>query len=932
MAQSAHILIVEDDVISRTLIATLLKQDGYTILTASSGEEALAAVAGDAPDLILLDILMAGMDGYQVAARLKADPATENIPIIMITALDDREAMYHGLTAGAQDFLTKPVDRAELRMRVVNMLRMKQYSDFIANHNRSLEQDVRERTAHLHDREARIRAILDSVDEAIITMSEQGDIETFNPAAETIFGHASAEMIGRHVSLLIPDLEGIEQEGAQMLSRRENEARILGGGAETVGVRKDGARFPLEIKTKNIDTEFARLFIVSARDISARKGFEARLQYQATHDALTGLANRTLLYEKLRQTIADAASRAEPVWVLFLDIDRFKFVNDSRGHKIGDQLLKMIAARLQSTLYATDTAARFDGSEFVLILPGRTEDAGPDSIRNAVQHVMTAVADPFRIDDYDFFLTCSIGVAGYPEHAVDAEILVERADMAMYRAKEIGRNNFQFYSNEMNAAFMERVTLESALRVAIPNSELDLVYQPQVDLQSGRIVGMEALLQWQHPELGLIPPERFLPIAEESGVIVTLGEWLLRRVCQDIRLWMEAGCKVPRVAIDLSPSQFRDPLLLHKVQSISSETGVDPRMLSFEVKEGVLMSDSESIADALRHFKQLGITLTLDDFGTGYSSLSYLKQFPLDTVKIEESFIKNITTDTNDVAISNAIISMAHSLGIRVIAEGVETEAQCDFLRWSMCDEIQGGFFSQPLDTTAIAALLQEDRRLPSHLLRFSKPSRTLLLVDDEPNILSSLKRLLRRSGCEILVATSAEEGLELLARQQVDVILSDQRMPSMNGTEFLRIAKERVPDTVRIVLSGYTELESVTSAINEGAVYRFLTKPWDDKLLARHIEEAFQYKEKEDENRRLNLQVRTANQELATANRQLEELLVQRMPSAPAGMQPADDGAADARQADACAPGGMQPWRNVAMGSCADTNNTFNQLSRSNK
>jgi CheY-like chemotaxis protein len=273
--------------------------------------------------------------------------------------------------------------------------------------------------------------------------------------------------------------------------------------------------------------------------------------------------------------------------------------------------------------------------------------------------------------------------------------------------------------------------------------------------------------------------------------------------------------------------------------------------------------------------------LSLDDFGTGYSSLNYLKQFPLDTVKIDESFIKNITTDINDGAISYAIISMAHSLGIKVIAEGVETEAQCDFLRKNMCDGIQGEFFSSPICAADIQALLLEDRRLSPDLLRMSKPSRTLLLVDDEPNILASLKRLMRRSGCEILVANSAEEALDLLSRQPVDVILSDQRMPGMNGVQFLRLAKERLPNTVRIVLSGYTELESVTSAINEGAVYRFLTKPWEDELLRKHIEEAFQYKEKEDENRRLNLLVHTANQELATANRQLEELLKQRLPAA---------------------------------------------------
>lgn len=883
--QKAQILIVEDDPISRTLIGTLLKQEGYSVFTADCGEEALAITAQNAPDLILLDILMPGMDGYQVATKLKADPATKNIPIIMITALDDRQAMYQGLEAGAQDFLTKPVDRAELRMRVANMLRMKQYSDFIANHNRSLEQDVRERTAHLRDSEARIRVILDSVDEAIITMNEQGAIETFNPAAETIFGHAITEMIGRHVSQLVPALIRVEHDDTHASSSRAGESRLLGGGAEMVGVRKDGVHFPLEIKTKDLHTDTGRLFIVSARDISARKNFETQLQYQASHDALTGLANRSLLYERLRQAIGDADRGAHPVWVLFLDLDRFKFLNDSRGHKIGDQLIKRVAARLQSALRDTDSAARFGDSEFVLILPGRTDGTDGkegESIADAVPHLIEAVSEPLTVEGYDFFLACNVGLAAFPDHADNAETLVERADMAMLRAKEMGRNNFQFFSSDMNAAFIERVTLESALRLAIPNHQLDLVYLPQVDLQTGRIAGMEASLRWGHPELGLIPRERFIPIAEESGLILSIGEWVLRQACQDMRTWLDAGCSVPRVALNVSSSEFRDPLLLHRIEGALADMRIEPSLLSFEITEGVLMSDSKFTATTLGQVKALGITLTLDNFGTGYSSLSFLKQFPLDTVKIDESFIKNITTDNNDVAISNAMISMAHSLGIRVMAEGVDTEAQCDFLRQNMCDEIQGHFFSKPLGPTDVAALLLADRRLPAHLLRLKKRSRTLLLVDDEPNMLFALKRLLRRNDCEILLANSAEEGLDMMARHHVDVILSDERMPGMNGVQFLRTAKERHPDTVRIVLSGYTELESVTNAINEGAVYRFLTKPWEDSLLKKHVEEAFQYKEKEDENRRLNLLVRTANQELAMANRQLEASVNQKLHPVP--------------------------------------------------
>jgi EAL domain-containing protein (putative c-di-GMP-specific phosphodiesterase class I)/FixJ family two-component response regulator len=343
-----------------------------------------------------------------------------------------------------------------------------------------------------------------------------------------------------------------------------------------------------------------------------------------------------------------------------------------------------------------------------------------------------------------------------------------------------------------------------------------------------------------------------------------------------MRTWEDAGLTGLRVAVNLSPRQFRDPQLAEKIGSALAEAGIEPRMLCLEITENVVMLDTPASQAMLTHLRSLGIDLVLDDFGTGYSSLNYLKKFAFDKVKIDRSFVSNITTDSNDGAIATAIVSMAHSLGIRVVAEGVETEVQCDFLRRNMCDEIQGFLFSPALSADDTAALLREERRLPDHLLRLNRPQRTLLIVDDEVNIVSSLKRLLRRDNYNILTANSGMEGLEVLARNDVDVIVSDQRMPGMTGVEFLGKAKELYPDTVRLVLSGYTELQSVTDAVNQGAIYKFLMKPWDDTQLREHIGEAFQRKEMADENRRLTLEVRTANFELAAANRKLEEVLQQ--------------------------------------------------------
>lgn len=451
-------------------------------------------------------------------------------------------------------------------------------------------------------------------------------------------------------------------------------------------------------------------------------------------------------------------------------------------------------------------------------------------------------------------------------------------DMTLLRAKDLERSDHQFLSSDMHEKIPERATLENALDSAIAGNQLLLHYQPLADLQTGKLVSLEALLRWKHPELGLIAPDRFIPIAEESGLIGAIGEWVLRQACQDMRSWLDEGVTDFRVAVNVSPKQFIDAQLAEKIEDLLTEMRIDPHMLSLEITETVLMQDSAASENILRQLKLLEVDLILDDFGTGYSSLSYLKRFPFDRVKIDRSFISDIETDQDDAATAKTIISMAHSLGIKVVAEGVETEAQWHFLRRNRCDEMQGFFFSHPLPKAEIGVLLRDGCRLPEHLFSGARrSSRTLMLVDDEPNILAALKRLLRRDGYAILTANSGEEGLALLEDNAVDVIVSDQRMPGMMGVDFLRAAKEKYPDTVRIVLSGYTELKSVTDAVNEGAIYKFLTKPWEDSQLRGHIAEAFRRKEIEDENRRLNMEIHTANQELAAANKQLGMVLKQK-------------------------------------------------------
>jgi diguanylate cyclase (GGDEF)-like protein/PAS domain S-box-containing protein len=614
--------------------------------------------------------------------------------------------------------------------------------------------------------------------------------------------------------------------------------------------------------------------VVAHYNVTKTKVTEQHLAYLAHYDSLTGLPNRELLRDRLHQAIAHADRYKHSVWVISVDIDRFKRVNDTIGLKGGDTVLELLARRLRASLRDTDTLARFGGDKFVMVLPGEAEES---LVSCTLQRIVAAVSESLTVDENEFVLSCSAGVAVYPDDGSEPEKLIEHADIAMHRAKELGRKNYQFYTPSMNESALERLRMERDLRHALEHDEFALHYQPQVDLRTGCMVGMEALLRWRHPERGLVPPNEFIGLAEETGLIVPIGAWVLRTACMQNMAWQGAGLGELRIAVNLSARQFSQKNLTSMIASVLQETGLPPHCLDLELTESLVMTDVEHAIGVLNDLRMLGVQLSIDDFGTGYSSLSYLKRFPIDVLKIDQSFVRAIAPNSNDAAISDAIVSMAHSLGIKVIAEGVETEAECEFLSRNMCDEIQGFLFSKPLPAEEVEALWREGRRLPEHLLRLHKPPRTLLLVDDEPNILAALKRLVRRDGYQVFSASSGREGLELLARHEVDVIVSDQRMPGMTGVEFLRTVKTLHPETVRIVLSGFTELQSVTDAVNEGAIYKFLTKPWEDKQLREHIAEAFQHKEMADENQRLNLEVRSANQELAKANRQLEELLQQK-------------------------------------------------------
>ncbi len=704
--------------------------------------------------------------------------------------------------------------------------------------------------------------------EGVIVTNACNEVVMVNQAFTAITAFDAADVLGRNPAAFTHGMRDEEAYRAKWKSINET-GRWEG---ETIGRRKDGSTYPewLTVSVMRDEAGEVRNYVRTFSDLSLQQAAREQISRLSHYDPLTALPNRSLFAERCRHDLSLASREQRPLAMMVLGIDNFKNVNETLGNDVGDKLLRKVAARLTRAVRDQDTVARVGGDEFAIVLPGDT----PEGASQLAERLLTIVGRSYEVNDHELNVSASFGVAVYPSDGGDFDTLFKSAQIAMHQVKDQGRASYRFFSADMARNTVEHAALINALRNAIRLDQLQLHYQPFVDLQSGRIGGMEALLRWTHPERGAISPAQFIPMAERSGLIVEIGYWVLRQACVDLRNWKQQGIEAPQVSVNLSPAQFRDPALISKIRATLQVHDVDPASICLELTEGAVMDDLGHSEEVMRSLKAYGLTLALDDFGTGYSSLSYLKRFPFDKVKIDQSFVRDINNNSQDAVIAKVVISMAHGLGLRVTAEGVETEMQCDFLRRNVCDEIQGYFFSRPVPAQAMEVLLREDRRLPAHLLRQQARTRTLLLVDDEPNVVAALRRLLRADGYRILSANSGPEGLELLAHNPVDIIVSDQRMPGMTGVQFLRQAKVLHPHTIRIVLSGHTELQSVTDAINEGAVYRFLTKPWNDVQLRDFIEQAFEQKELADENAQLNLQVQTANQELAASNRQLQEVL----------------------------------------------------------
>ena len=537
----------------------------------------------------------------------------------------------------------------------------------------------------------RDRAIESSVNGIFIADASQPEYPLiyFNPAFERVLGGSGGCVVGQPC---------ICQSGGDGDDGYDEIRHALARGSEGNTVlrlrRVDGERRWVELFLAPVRSEAGTVthFIGVLNDVTYRKNAEEHLNYLANHDSLTGLPNRNLLHDRLAHIIA--RRREGMAAVLFLDLDRFKLINDSYGHKVGDELLKEVARRLAACLRNEDTVSRLGGDEFVVLLE---ELPGVDAAATIAGKIADHLAEPLTIDGHELPVAASIGIALYPRDGRDPQDLLKNADTAMYRAKEAGRGGFCFFSSEMNAHALQRLTLENELRRALEQGELEVFYQPQVDIDSGRLLGAEALVRWRHPVKGLVPPDRFIPVAEDSGLIVPLGEQVLRAVCRQIAAWRQCGFEPPRVAVNLSARQFRQANLVEQVARILDETGVDAACLELEITESVAMQNADSAIEALQRLRAMGIALAIDDLGTGYSSLSYLKRFPIDTLKIDRSFILGVPDDGDDTAIVQAISAMAGSLHLSLLAEGVETEVQRAFLASLGCQAAQGYLFGKPL-------------------------------------------------------------------------------------------------------------------------------------------------------------------------------------------------------------------------------------------
>lgn len=705
-----NILLVDDTPANLVSLQAVLETGGYGLVGAGSGEEALR-ILNRRNDFaaIVLDVMMPGMDGFETARLIQQREALKRIPIIFLTAAapTDSWSNFEAYAAGAVDYLTKPVAPMILRSKIAVFADLYRKNRELQGWGEYLERRVAERTAALHAAEAKYRLIAENAGDLIAMLDREGRRLYASPSFQPYFFDEQVAPGVDSFAIVHPeDRERIRQTFIETVETGE------GRRAEFRCISKDGKIHHFESEGDPVRDASGRVshVVVVSRDITERRAAEERVRYLAHHDSLTGLPNRSLFSERVGHALAHARRHDTRVAVMFVDLDRFKIVNDSLGHDVGDRLLKLVAERMQTCLREEDTVARLGGDEFAVLI--NDADDAP-TLAMIAQKVIDALCVTMQLDEHELSVGASIGISVYPDDGDSAEMLLKHADMAMYQVKGAGRNHLRFYMPQMNERALHRMTVENGLRRALNHGELVVHYQPEVDLASGALVSVEALIRWQHPEKGLLLPEAFMEVAEETGLVVPIGEWVLLQACSRQQGWQEENLVGPAVtmSVNLSALQFQRKDLVAIVRQCLAQSGLQARALDLEITETSLMKDAGMSVTMLRRLDELGVGSIVDDFGTGYSSLAYLRHFPVRKLKIDRSFVHEVDTNPDAAAIVLAVISLGHSLKFSIVAEGVETASQAEFLRSVGCDTGQGHFFAAPSSDVATTGWLSEMRQ-----------------------------------------------------------------------------------------------------------------------------------------------------------------------------------------------------------------------------
>ncbi|MDX2453007.1 EAL domain-containing protein [Desulfosarcina sp.] len=691
-------LVVDDEPSLRLFMGAALKKSGFNVIEADHGQTALDLFASDKPDLILLDLVMPGMDGFETCTAVRRLPAGRYTPILMVTGSDDDASIEKAFEAGASDFVSKPINWTMLGHKAKYLLRAGQaFKELDRNRSRlaktqelaklgnwqidlaSFEFSCSSKACRLLGLDGQHQASYEDFLSPIIARERDAVKEKIDQAVQR------KQAVVLNYPVILPD-------GSQK--------HILNQGQ--VVYSKDG---------------IPELMLGVIQDVTQLRQAEEEIRMLAFYDSLTGLANRSLFMDRLEQAVATARRTRQKFALLFLDLDQFKLINDTLGHHIGDLLLKQVASRLKTNIRGSDTAsiagldpldsviARLGGDEFTVLLSNIKE---PESAAKVAMRLINEIADTYQLEGYDVSMTTSIGISVFPEDGTESSILLKNADSAMYHAKKNGRNSYQFYTESLNRSAMEKFSIERDLKKALINDEFVLFYQPRINLSSRRIVGAEALIRWIHPTKGMITPDKFIPISEESGQIIDINRWVLQTACRQKNQWIDAGLQPVNVAVNLSGYKLSSQNIIRTIKEALGARGNENESLEIEITENVLMQDTQETVSTLQQIKALKLRIALDDFGTGYSSLSYLTSFPVDIIKIDRSFVMGCTTEPKNLIIIKAIIAMGHSMDKLIVAEGIETEEQFALMKELGCDEGQGYLFKHPVPQDVFAALLAD--------------------------------------------------------------------------------------------------------------------------------------------------------------------------------------------------------------------------------